>query len=77
LTDSAPGWRVSTADEDGVHTAVFVTPTGAAHRSTAPPLPGAPLITVSEVEIKIGIALADPHAAYVVMLMLPSTVETA
>jgi hypothetical protein len=62
-TKEAPGWRVSTADENGVHTAEFVTPTGAAYRSTAPPLPGAPLITVSEVEINIGVALADLHAA--------------
>jgi hypothetical protein len=62
-TKEAPGWRVSTADENGVHTAEFVTPTGAAYHSTAPPLPGAPLITVSEVEINIGVALADLHAA--------------
>jgi hypothetical protein len=62
-TKEAPGWRVSTADENGVHTAEFVTPTGARYRSTAPPLPGAPLITVSEVEIRIAVALADLHAA--------------
>ena len=37
----APGWTVATAvDETGSHTAEFVTPTGARHRSTAPPLPG-------------------------------------
>jgi hypothetical protein len=59
----APGWRVTTGDENGTHTAEFVTPTGARYRSTAPPLPGAPLITVSEVEVKIGVALADLHAA--------------
>ena len=59
----APGWRVSAADENGTHTAEFVTPTGARYRSTAPPLPGAPLITVSEVEIRIGVTLADLHAA--------------
>jgi hypothetical protein len=62
-TKEAPGWTVTTADEDGVHTAEFVTPTGARYRSTAPPLPGAPMITVSEVEIRIGIALADLGAA--------------
>lgn len=62
-TKEAPGWRVTAADENGVHTAEFVTPTGARYRSTAPPLPGAPLITVSEVEVRIGIALADLHAA--------------
>ena len=59
----APGWRVTTTDENSVHTAEFVTPTGAQYRSTAPPLPGAPLIAVSEVEVRIGVALADLHAA--------------
>jgi hypothetical protein len=59
----APGWRVTSADEKGLHTAEFVTPTGAHYRSTAPPLPGAPLIAVSEVEVRIVIALADRHAA--------------
>ena len=59
----APGWRVTTSDESGVHTAEFVTPTGARYRSTAPPLPGLPAIVVSEVEARIGIALADLHAA--------------
>jgi hypothetical protein len=62
-TKEAPGWRVAVGDENGVHTAEFVTPTGARYRSTAPPLPGAPLIAVSEVEIRIGVALADLHAA--------------
>src|SRR5215212_217187 len=62
-TKEAPGWRVTASDENSTHTAEFVTPTGARYRSTAPPLPGAPLITVSEVEIKIGVALADLHAA--------------
>ena len=62
-TKEAPGWRVNAADENGVHTAEFVTPTGARYRSIAPPLPGAPMITVSEVEIRIGIALTDLHAA--------------
>jgi hypothetical protein len=37
--------------------------TGARYHSTAPPLPGAPLIAVSEVEIRIGVALTDLHAA--------------
>jgi hypothetical protein len=59
----APGWSVTAAEENGTHTAEFVTPTGARYRSTAPPLPGAPLITVSEVEVRIGIALTDLHAA--------------
>ncbi len=59
----APGWRVTASDENGVHTAEFVTPTGARYRSTAPPLPGAPLVAISEVEIRIGVALSDLHAA--------------
>jgi hypothetical protein len=62
-TKEAPGWRVATTDENGVHTADFVTPTGARYRSTVPPLPGPPLIAVSEVEVRIGVALADLHAA--------------
>jgi hypothetical protein len=36
----APGWVVTATNESGSHTAEFVTPTGARHRSTAPPLPG-------------------------------------
>ena len=59
----APGWRVTAADENNTHTAEFITPTGATYRSTAPPLPGARMITVSEVEIRIGVALTDLHAA--------------
>jgi hypothetical protein len=59
----APGWRVTAGDENGLHTAEFVTPTGARYRSTAPPLPGAPMITVSEVEVRIGVALTELHAA--------------
>ena len=59
----SPGWRINTSDENGVHTAEFVTPTGRHYRSTAPPLPGPPTIAVSEVEMRIGIALTDLHAA--------------
>jgi hypothetical protein len=59
----APGWRVATADENGMHTAEFVTPTGARYRSTAPPLPGAPLTVVNEVEVGMGVALAAFLAA--------------
>ncbi|UXA08474.1 13E12 repeat family protein [Mycobacterium sp. SMC-2] len=55
------GWRVSTAvDENHTHTALFTTPTGKSYRSTAPPR--ALVITVSEVEIRIGVSLAR-HAA--------------
>ena len=59
----APGWIVTAGDENGVHTAEFVTPTGAHYRSTAPPAPGPPVIAVSEIEARIGIAIADLHAA--------------
>ena len=59
----SPGWQVSTADDNGVHTAEFVTPTGVRYRSTAPPLPGTPMTVVSEFEVRIGLALADLHAA--------------
>src|SRR3984885_8352512 len=38
-TKEAPGWNVTTAvDDHGTHTAEFTTPTGAQHRSNAPPL---------------------------------------
>ena len=59
----SPGWRVTAGDENGVHTAEFVTPTGGRYRSTAPPLPGPSVIEVSEVETRIGIAIAEKHAA--------------
>jgi hypothetical protein len=60
----SPGWQVTAgADESGVHTADFETPTGHRYRSTAPPLPGRPDIEVTELEIKIGIAIAEQDAA--------------
>ena len=59
----SPGWQVSTCEVDGVHTAEFVTPTGAHYWSTAPPLPGSRMVTVSELEVRIGIELTDLHAA--------------
>lgn len=58
----APGWQVTAGDENGTHTAEFVTPTGVRYRSTAPPLPGPIEIWLSEVETHIGIAIAA-HAA--------------
>jgi hypothetical protein len=61
--NESPGWQVTAEERDGVHTAQFVTPAGAHYRSTAPPLPGPPVIAISEVEVRIGIALADLHAA--------------
>ncbi len=59
----ALGWRVVARQRDGVHRAEFHTPTGATYRSTAPPLPGPPLIDMAEVEARISVVLADPHAA--------------
>jgi hypothetical protein len=55
------GWCVKpNVDEIGRHTAQFITPTDARYRSAAPPR--APTITTSDVEVRIGIALAR-HAA--------------
>jgi hypothetical protein len=55
----APGWRVSAScDEKGCHSAEFITPTGARHRSKAPPLLGMTIVNLSEMEIHIGIELA-------------------
>ena len=57
----ADGWKVSTrVDENHTHTAIFTTPTGKRYRSGAPPR--APAITISELEIRVGVALAR-HAA--------------
>lgn len=57
----AAGWRVSTAvDENHTHTALFTTPTGKGYRSMAPPRAAA--ITISQMEIRIGVSLAR-HAA--------------
>jgi hypothetical protein len=60
----SPGWRVTAGrDENGVHTAEFVTPTGSRYRSTAPPLPGVPDIELTELEVRIGFAIAEWDAA--------------
>ena len=57
----APGWRVTTStDENHTHTAEFTTPTGKTYRSVAPPR--APTIAFSDVEFRIGVAIAK-HAA--------------
>ncbi len=57
----AAGWRVNAVvDETGTHTADFSSPTGAHYRSTAPSR--APTITISTLEVSVGIALAR-HAA--------------
>ncbi|MGH3553807.1 MAG: DUF222 domain-containing protein, partial [Mycobacterium sp.] len=55
------GWQVDTdLDETRRHTAEFITPTGRHYRSAAPPR--APTITISDLEVRVGIALAR-HAA--------------
>ena len=59
----SPGWHVIAGDENGTHTAQFITPTGARYESTAPPLPGPTPITVTEIDMRIGIAMPDLHAA--------------
>jgi hypothetical protein len=59
----APGWQVSAScDETGCHSAEFTTPTGARHRSKAPPLPGLVVVQASDLEVSIGILIAA-HAA--------------
>jgi hypothetical protein len=55
----APGWRVSTRrDRDGTNTSDVTTPTGARHRSKAPPLVGSPRPRSSMIEV----AFADEIA---------------
>ena len=55
------GWQVRTqTDESGRHTAQYETPTGRRYRSAAPSR--APVIAISELEVSVGIALAQ-HAA--------------
>jgi hypothetical protein len=62
-TKEAPGWSVTAGTENGAHTARFETPTGHRYRSTAPSLPGPPHIDKTEMEVRIGIALAEYRAA--------------
>jgi hypothetical protein len=57
------GWEVTAGDENGLHTAEFVTPTGHHYRSTAPPATGPILVEVSEIETRIGIAIVAHDAA--------------
>jgi hypothetical protein len=57
----ANGWQVHThVDENGLHTAEYLTPTGGHHRSVAPPRVAT--WSISELEARVGIALAQ-HAA--------------
>nr|ABP45374.1 HNH nuclease [Mycolicibacterium gilvum PYR-GCK] len=54
----APGWKVTAGGEDGVHTARWVTPTGAVHYSIAPTLPGPPVYRrISSTESRLSIDL--------------------
>src|SRR6185312_3599951 len=63
-TKESPGWQVIAGnDENGVHTAEYITPAGAHYRSVAPPAPGRIETWVSEVETRIGITIAGLHAA--------------
>ena len=63
-TKEADGWQVTAATvENGVHTTEFATPTGVRYKSQAPPLPGRHRVEVSEVEMRIGISIAEWHAA--------------
>jgi Domain of unknown function (DUF222)/HNH endonuclease len=59
------GWHVEpSVDETCRHTAEFTTPTGAQYRSGAPPLPRTrSRMEISELEIAVGIAISDLHAA--------------
>lgn len=59
----SPGWSVRTAVVDGRHTAEYTTPTGAVYRSTAPPLPGPPLRSVSVIEGGLSIDIVRFDAA--------------
>ncbi len=57
----AAGWQVTTSvDDTGEHTAHFTSPTGERYRSSAPPR--GPTVTVTQLEVRIGVALAR-HAA--------------
>jgi Domain of unknown function (DUF222) len=59
----SPGRRVTARDVNGTHTAEFETPSGARYRSIAPPAPGPMLVEVTELEARIGIAIAEQDAA--------------
>lgn len=59
----APGWAVATEVVDGEHRAEFRTPTGATYWSTAPPLPGPPVRTVSVMENGLSIDIVRFAAA--------------
>ena len=62
-TKEAPGWTVTTTDQNGSHTAEFVTPTHAVYYSIAPPPPGTRITRRSIVEDQFTIDLATFEAA--------------
>jgi hypothetical protein len=59
------GWVVRPqVDGTARHAAEFITPTGTAYRSGAPPLPGSTVrMEISEMEVAVEIAISDLHAA--------------
>jgi hypothetical protein len=60
----APGWRITTKrDRDGTHISEVTTPTGARHKSKAPPLPGRLRSPVSSIEIAFADEIAWRNAA--------------
>ena len=59
----SPGWKVTTSDENGLHTAQFETPTGVRYRSTAPPPPGPVECYESVTELQVAIEFARCAAA--------------
>ncbi|KUI36711.1 DUF222 domain-containing protein [Mycobacterium sp. GA-2829] len=59
----APGWVVTAEVVDGEHRAEFRTPTGATYWSTAPPLPGPPILTRSVMEDGLSIDIVRFDAA--------------
>ena len=63
-TKEAHGWRVTTQRErDGTHTSEVTTPTGARHRSKAPPLPGGLRPPASSIDIAFAEEMAWRNAA--------------
>ncbi|ANI39730.1 HNH endonuclease [Mycolicibacterium vaccae] len=58
----APGWRVSTIEDNGEHRAEYVTPTGATYTSIAPQLPGPPVrrrLSLAEGRLSIDLVTFD------------------
>jgi hypothetical protein len=63
-TKEVSGWQViAEVDENGTHTAEFITPTGAHYHSSAPPLPGTPKIPTSRAELYLNGKLLKVIAA--------------